>query len=94
MTDRIPRPRIVPGDEAVLESRARSLASGTPEDDLEAGGLLRLVSFRLRGAACAVDGGVVARAVVLAAPMGIPVADGSERPVAFVEPSSKIFYDD
>ncbi len=84
MTARLPIPRIVPGDEAVLERRARALASGAPEEG-EAGGAVRLVSFRLRGGACAVDSAAVARAVVLASPIAIPVADGTERPVAFVE---------
>ncbi|HET8539200.1 MAG TPA: hypothetical protein VFL83_04950 [Anaeromyxobacter sp.] len=88
MTDRLPLPRVVPGDAAVLERRARALAAGDPareEDALGAVGAARLVAFRLRGRPCAVDGAVVARAVVLAAPLAIPLVDGSERPVAFVD---------
>lgn len=85
MTDRLPLPRVVPGDEEVLERRARALASGGTEEGTDAAAAVRLVSFRLRGGACAVDSGAVARAVVLAAPLAIPVADGGERPVAFVD---------
>ena len=85
MTGRLPIPRIVPGDEAVLEQRARALASTAEPGEVDAERLLRLVAFRLRGAACAVESAVVARAVVLSAPLAIPVADGSERPVAYVE---------
>jgi chemotaxis signal transduction protein len=84
VTDRLPLPRVVPGDAEVLERRARALAAGEAGEDSGAG-LLRLVAFRLGGRPCAVDSAVVARAVVLASPMAIPVADGSERPVAFVE---------
>jgi hypothetical protein len=85
VTDRLPVPRIVPGDADVLERRARELAAGGSSAEGEAAGLVRVVAFRLRGRPCAVDGGVVARAVVLTAPMAIPMADGTERPVAFVE---------
>ncbi|HEX9050826.1 MAG TPA: hypothetical protein VF841_09870 [Anaeromyxobacter sp.] len=85
MTDRPPAARIVPGDEDVLERRARALASGAGGGERDASGVRRLVSFRLRGRPCAVDGGAVARAIVLAAPFAVPVADGSERPVAFVD---------
>lgn len=85
MTARLPAPRIVAGDEAVLERRARELARPADSGDGEAARLVGLVAFRLRGRACAVDSAAVVRAVVLASPLAIPVADGSERPVAFVE---------
>jgi len=85
VTARLPVPRIVQGDAEVLERRARELASGSAARGEDAVGLVRLVAFRLRGQRCAVDSAVVARAVVLAAPHAIPNADGSERPVAFVE---------
>jgi len=85
VSESLPVPRIVPGDADVLERRARALASGDPADEGAAAGALHLVAFRLRGKACAVDAAVVSRAVVLAGPIPIPLADGSERPVAFVE---------
>jgi hypothetical protein len=85
VTDRLPVPRVVPGDAEVLERRARALAAGDEGGAGEAAGLLRLVAFRLAGRPCAVDSAVVARAVVLASPMAVPVTDGSERPVAFVD---------
>ncbi len=85
MTFRLPVPRLVPADAEVLERRARALASGGDREDAAAAGMMRLVSFRLRGAPCAVEADVVERALVLAAPIPVPLADGSERPVAFVE---------
>lgn len=84
MTARIPTPRIVVGDADVLERRARELAA-RESGEAPSGLLLRLVAFRLRGRACAVDAGIVERAVVLSAPFAVPLADGSERAVAFVE---------
>jgi len=85
VTESLPVPRIVPGDADVLERRARELASGVSGDEGAAAGALHLVAFRLGGRACAVDSAIVARAVVLAGPISIPLADGTERPVAFVE---------
>lgn len=85
MSAPLPVPRVVPGDADALERRARALAAGAEGAADGAAGAVRLVAFRLGGRPCAVDGGVVARAVVLQAPMAIPLADGSERPVAFVE---------
>jgi hypothetical protein len=82
--DELPVPRVVPGDAQVLERRARALASGREVDEALAD-LVALVSFRLRGRPCAVESAVVDRAVVLAAPFAVPLADGSERAVAFVE---------
>jgi hypothetical protein len=81
----LPVPRIVPGDVEVLERRARDLAAGGEADGTATAGLRGLVSFRVRGRACAVDVAVVERAVVIAAPFPVPLADGSERAVAFVE---------
>lgn len=82
---RLPVPAIVVGDTEVLERRARDLAAGDSAAEDGAAGLLRLVTFRLRGTPCAVQTDPVERAVVLAAPMAVPLADGSERAVAFVE---------
>jgi chemotaxis signal transduction protein len=84
VSGRLPVPRVRFRDAEVLEARARALAGGAAA---EGGGArpLRVVTFRLRGRACAVDASAVERAVVLASPFGVPLADGSERPVAFVE---------
>lgn len=84
MTASLPVPRVVVRDAEVLEARARTLAAGA-EREADAAGLFRAVTFRLRGGACAVDAAAVARAVVLAAPFPVPLADGSERLVAFVD---------
>jgi hypothetical protein len=84
LSDELPVPRVVPGDAEVLERRARALASGRDADETPAA-LVALVSFRLRGRACALESAVVDRAVVIAAPFAVPLADGSERAVAFVE---------
>jgi hypothetical protein len=82
---KLPVPAIVAGETEVLERRARALAAGASADEDGAAGLLRLVTFRLRGTACAVVTEPVERALVLAAPMAVPLADGSERAVAFVD---------
>lgn len=84
MSERLPVPRIVVRDEEALERRALELASGEAQDAATAG-LLRLVTFRLRGRACALETSSVERAIVLSAPFAVPIADGTERPVAFVE---------
>jgi hypothetical protein len=81
----LPVPSIVAGDTEALERRARALAGGAASDDGDAAGLLRVVAFRLRGAPCAVETGPIERAVVLSAPIAVPLADGSERAVAFVD---------
>ena len=83
--DRLPVPRLVPGDTDVLERRARELAAGLSSEDAGEAGLLSLVAFRVRGRACAVDAAVVERAVALAAPFPVPAGDGSERAVVFVD---------
>jgi len=85
VTSSLPVPRIVPGDVDVLERRAREIAGGGAAEDAATAGLLRLVSFRLRGRPCAVDASIVERALVIAAPFPVPLSDGSERSVAFVE---------
>ena len=85
MTSRLPVPRVVPGDRDVLERRARELARGAVADDADRGDLLRLVAFRLRGRPCAVDALGIERAVTLGAPIPVPLADGSERAVAFLD---------
>jgi hypothetical protein len=85
MSERLPIPRLVPGDVEALERRAREYAAGGVEEETDASGKLRLVLFRLRGGPCAVDAAVVERAVPLGAPFAVPLADGSERAVAFVD---------
>lgn len=87
MSGRLPVPAVVAGqaEAEVLERRARALAAGDAAGEGEAAGLLRLVTFRLRGAPCAVETGPIERAVVLPAPIAVPLADGGERAVAFVD---------
>jgi hypothetical protein len=82
---RLAPPRVVAGDLAVLESRARALARGDgPAEEAEVAD--RLVAFRLGGRPCAVSAGSVERAVSrLAAAIAVPIADGTERPVTWVE---------
>lgn len=78
-------PRLVPHDVAALERRARVLAAERPGED-EGAALLRVVTFRLRGRACAVDAGAVLRAVArLPATVPIPIAHGGTRAAAFVD---------
>ncbi len=88
MTRALPVPRMVPADLEVLERRARALAAGRQPEEGRGGsaepGALRLVSFQLGGKPCAVDASIVERAVVLARPIAVPLAEGSERLVAFV----------
>jgi hypothetical protein len=78
-------PAISAGDAEALERRARSLAGGDAAEGEESAGLLRLVAFRLCGRPCAVETGPIERAVVLPRPVGVPLAGGGERPVAFVD---------
>jgi hypothetical protein len=85
--ERLRTVRLFPRDLEVLERRARELAAGE-EAALGDGqeGASRLVLFRLRGMACALDAGPVSRAVARldgAAP--VPMAEGGDRTVAFVE---------
>lgn len=84
MSGALPVPSLLPLDPELLERRARSLASAA---EREAGGTLdRLVSFQLGGLPCAVDARVVERAVArLSRPLPVPLQDGGERLVAFVE---------
>lgn len=85
MTGTLPAPRLVPRDVDALARRARALATGDARAD-DGAGLARLVAFRLAGAPCAVDAAVVERAVArLPAPIAVPLADGRERAVAFVD---------
>jgi hypothetical protein len=82
----LPVPRLVPTDAEALERRARALAGGDADEAARDVGLLRLVAFRLHGRPCAVDAGVVERAVSrLSRPISVPLADATERTVAFVE---------
>lgn len=85
MTARLPVPRIVATHAHALEQRARALAAGAGEDAGVEAGTLRVVAFRLRGTPCAVDLALVARAVVLATPLAVPLDGGTERAVAFVD---------
>lgn len=82
----IPVPRLVPRDVELLERRARELAGGEVDAREGGGGALRAVAFRLRGAACAVDAAVVERTLsLLAGAISVPLVDGSQRSVAFVD---------
>ena len=77
-------PELVPRDPDLLEARARELA--TPVAPEGEGIEERLVAFRLRGRACALSAGMVLRAVArLSRPLSVPLKDGGERLVAFVE---------
>jgi hypothetical protein len=78
-------PELVVKDIDLLEQRARELSTGSVAETLDRAED-RLVSFRLRGRACAVDVRVVERAVArLSRPLPVPLQDGGERLVAFVE---------
>jgi len=77
--------RIRPGGRAALEAAARALA-GRDEDAGESVAGLLAVTFRLGGDRCAVEAGVVQRAVLrLGGVVPVPLAAGGERLVAFVE---------
>ncbi len=81
----LPVPSLAPRDIDVLERRARELATGAGAHDVELS-LDRLVSFQLVGMPCAVDARVVERAVTrLSRPLAVPLQDGGERLVTFVE---------
>ena len=81
---RLPVPELVPLDPALLERRARLLATGAAGEGTRAAD--HLVSFRLHGRPCAVSAGAVERAVArLSRPLAIPLLGGGERLVAFVE---------
>jgi chemotaxis signal transduction protein len=78
-------PVLVPLDLEVLQRRTRRLASGA-QADLAERTEERHVAFRLRGRPCAVDVRVVERAVArLSRPLPVPLKDGGERLVAFVD---------
>jgi hypothetical protein len=86
VTERLTVPRLFPFDVEVLEERARQLAAGERAGEEATAGAALLVAFQLGGRACAVDSSVVERAVTrLAAPIAVPLADGGERLLAFVE---------
>ncbi|HUL58706.1 MAG TPA: hypothetical protein VLU43_05500 [Anaeromyxobacteraceae bacterium] len=77
-------PRLVPRDVEVLEQRARDLASGVEEGAGDAA-RLRLVEFRLAGGACGIEARAVEHAVSrLSGAVAVPMSDGTERAVAFV----------
>jgi hypothetical protein len=78
-------PELVATDLDLLERRARELATGSGGETLDRAED-RLVSFRLVGRACAIHALVVERAVArLSRPLSVPLQDGGERLVAFVE---------
>ncbi len=78
-------PQLVAVDVDRLEQRARDLASGSGEEGAQRAED-RLVSFRLQGRPCAIHALVVERAVArLSRPLQVPLLDGGERLVAFVE---------
>jgi len=78
-------PELVVSDAELLERRARELATGSAAENASRVED-RLVSFRLRGRACAVAAQVVERAVSrLSRPLPVPLQSGGERLVAFVE---------
>lgn len=84
MTLRLVTPRLVPSGTAVLERRARELASRAVAAVVTAE--RPFVAFQLCGRPCAVDAGVVERAVSrLSRPVSIPMADGAERMAAIIE---------
>jgi hypothetical protein len=78
-------PELVLRDQEILERRARELAAGTAAEEVSRV-QDRLVSFTLGGAACAVDAGVLERAVArLTRPLPVPRESGDDRLVAFVD---------
>jgi hypothetical protein len=78
-------PELVPRDLAILERRARELATGAAVEEVSRV-QDRLVSFTLRGTPCAVDASVLERAVTrLARPLPVPREAGDDRLVAFVD---------
>lgn len=80
----LPVPSLLPLDAELLERRARALAAGGERDAAQT--LDRLISFQLAGLPCAVDARGVERAVArLSRPLPVPLRDGGERLVAFVE---------
>jgi hypothetical protein len=83
---RLALPRVVPGDVEALERRARDLAGNGARGGEEPEWVDRLVAFRLAGRPCAVGAAAVSRAVPrLASAAAVPLADGTERAVAWVE---------
>ena len=83
--ERLTPARLLARDLDQLERRARALAAGeTAVEELD--GAERLILFRLGGLPCAIDAGRVTRAVArLVGASTVPMANGSERTVAFVE---------
>ncbi len=85
MSLRPPPLRIDPGDEARLRTQAHRLAAGAAADGPSARPL-EVVTFRLGGRPCAVEGRAVARAVTRLGPLvEVPQAGGGARPVAWVD---------
>lgn len=85
MTAPLQIPELVAVDLELLERRAGELATGAVVESANRSED-RLVSFRLRGRSCAVDARFVERAVArLTRPLTVPLQDGGERLVAFVE---------
>jgi hypothetical protein len=89
VSDRIAAARLLPRDLELLERRARALAAGddgTRDGEAEADGRIRLVLFRILGLPCAVEAAPVERAVSrLLGATAVPMAEGRDRTVAFVD---------
>jgi len=86
VSHRLPPVRLLPRDLEQLERRARALAAGEAEAGDGEQGLARLVLFRIGGHPCALDASPVTRAVArLGGATQVPMSDGGERTVTFVE---------
>lgn len=85
MSLRPPVLRVDPGDEERLRTQARRMVAG-PAEVGPGPRLLQVVTFRLGGRPCAVEGRAIARAVARLGPMTeVPLAGGGSRPVAWVD---------
>lgn len=85
MTMTLQVPQLVLHEPALLEQRARELSTGAAAEEVSRV-QDRLVSFTLGGSPCAVDAGVLERAVArLARPLPVPRESGNDRLVTFVD---------
>lgn len=84
MTAHLSSPRLLFQGLDTLERRARELAALAADESVSVE--QRFVSFHLRGRPCAVDAGVVDRALArLTLPLAVPMADEMERMVSFID---------